>query len=118
MMLLPTDILRRVHLFEREKAERKAGLLEKTLAGTDGFTPYMNMKGQEDSLDSFMMTVRINFDWFLKKQNFYYLVLLQEILGKCWVVCRSAAYGGWEEAVRYGRLEAFLKYREKAQGGS
>ncbi|XP_026342669.3 coiled-coil domain-containing protein 170-like isoform X1 [Ursus arctos] len=48
----------RVHLFEREKAERKAGLLEKTLAGTDGFTPYMNMKGQEDSLDSFMMTVK------------------------------------------------------------
>ncbi|XP_004409417.1 PREDICTED: coiled-coil domain-containing protein 170-like [Odobenus rosmarus divergens] len=44
----------RVHLFEREKAERKAGLLEKKLAGTDGFTPYMNMKGQEDSLDSFM----------------------------------------------------------------
>uniref|UniRef100_A0A452UCA9 Coiled-coil domain-containing protein 170-like n=1 Tax=Ursus maritimus TaxID=29073 RepID=A0A452UCA9_URSMA len=43
----------RVHLFEREKAERKAGLLEKTLAGTDGFTPYMNMKGQEDSLDNF-----------------------------------------------------------------
>uniref|UniRef100_A0A452S712 Coiled-coil domain containing 170 n=1 Tax=Ursus americanus TaxID=9643 RepID=A0A452S712_URSAM len=42
----------RVHLFEREKAERKAGLLEKTLAGTDGFTPYMNMKGQEDSLDT------------------------------------------------------------------
>nr|XP_021557062.1 coiled-coil domain-containing protein 170-like [Neomonachus schauinslandi] len=34
----------RVHLFEREKAERKAGLLEKKLAGTDGFTPYMNMK--------------------------------------------------------------------------
>ncbi|XP_027426990.1 coiled-coil domain-containing protein 170-like isoform X1 [Zalophus californianus] len=44
----------RVHLFEREKAERKAGLLEKKLAGTDGFTPYMNMKGQEDPLDSFM----------------------------------------------------------------
>ncbi|XP_034498503.1 coiled-coil domain-containing protein 170 isoform X2 [Ailuropoda melanoleuca] len=48
----------RVHLFEREKAEGKAGLLEKTLADTDGFTPYMNMKGQEDSLDSFMMTVK------------------------------------------------------------
>ncbi|XP_022348543.1 uncharacterized protein LOC111140637 isoform X2 [Enhydra lutris kenyoni] len=45
----------RVHLFEREKAERKAGLLEKKLAGTDGFIPYMNMKGQEDSLVSFMM---------------------------------------------------------------
>ncbi|XP_047591361.1 golgin subfamily A member 6-like protein 22 isoform X1 [Lutra lutra] len=45
----------RVHLFEREKAERKAGLLEKKVAGTDGFIPYMNMKGQEDSLVSFMM---------------------------------------------------------------
>ncbi|XP_004738972.1 coiled-coil domain-containing protein 170 isoform X1 [Mustela putorius furo] len=45
----------RVHLFEREKAERKAGLLEKKLAGTDGFIPYMNMKGQDDSLVSFMM---------------------------------------------------------------
>ncbi|XP_045862964.1 girdin-like [Meles meles] len=45
----------RIHLFEREKAERKAGLLEKKLAGTDGFIHYMNMKGQEDSLVSFMM---------------------------------------------------------------
>ncbi|XP_047719497.1 coiled-coil domain-containing protein 170-like isoform X2 [Prionailurus viverrinus] len=45
----------RVHLFEREKAERKAGLLEEKLAGVNGFTHHMNMKGQEDSLDSFMM---------------------------------------------------------------
>ncbi|XP_049467425.1 coiled-coil domain-containing protein 170-like isoform X3 [Panthera uncia] len=45
----------RVHLSEREKAERKAGLLEKKLAGANGFTHHMNMKGQEDSLDSFMM---------------------------------------------------------------
>ena len=61
-MLLPTDILHRVHLFEKEKAERKASLLKKNLAGTDGCTPYMNMKGQEDPLDSFLMKVRINFD--------------------------------------------------------
>uniref|UniRef100_A0A8C7AVR6 Coiled-coil domain-containing protein 170 n=1 Tax=Neovison vison TaxID=452646 RepID=A0A8C7AVR6_NEOVI len=54
----------RVHLFEREKAERRAGLLEKKLAGTDGFIPYINMKGQEDSLVSFMM----------KKWDFYYSV--------------------------------------------
>lgn len=45
----------RIHLFEREKAEWKAGLLEKKLAGANGFTHHMNMKGQEDSLDSFMM---------------------------------------------------------------
>nr|XP_055160273.1 coiled-coil domain-containing protein 170-like isoform X4 [Nyctereutes procyonoides] len=45
----------RVHLFEKEKAERKASLLKKNLAGTDGCTPYMNMKGQEDPLDSFLM---------------------------------------------------------------
>ncbi|XP_042845199.1 coiled-coil domain-containing protein 170-like [Panthera tigris] len=45
----------RVHLSEREKAERKTGLLEKKLAGANGFTHHMNMKGQEDSLDSFMM---------------------------------------------------------------
>ncbi|VFV28830.1 Hypothetical predicted protein [Lynx pardinus] len=45
----------RVHLFEREKAERKAGLLEEKLAGVNGFTHHMNMKGQEDSLDSLMM---------------------------------------------------------------
>ncbi|XP_045307175.1 coiled-coil domain-containing protein 170-like isoform X2 [Leopardus geoffroyi] len=45
----------RVHLFEREKAERKAGLLEEKLAGANGFAHHMNMKGQEDSLDSFMM---------------------------------------------------------------
>ncbi|XP_039098063.1 coiled-coil domain-containing protein 170-like isoform X2 [Hyaena hyaena] len=45
----------RVHLFEREKAEWKAGLLEKKLAGANGFTHHMNMKGQEDSLYSFIM---------------------------------------------------------------
>ncbi|XP_036073657.1 coiled-coil domain-containing protein 170 isoform X1 [Rousettus aegyptiacus] len=45
----------RVHLIEREKAERKADLLEKKLAGANGFTPYMKMKGQEDPLDNFMM---------------------------------------------------------------
>ncbi|XP_041613729.1 coiled-coil domain-containing protein 170-like [Vulpes lagopus] len=50
----------RVHLFEKEKAERKASLLKKNLAGTDGCTPYMNMKGQEDPLDSFLMKVRGN----------------------------------------------------------
>uniref|UniRef100_UPI00165A1372 coiled-coil domain-containing protein 170-like n=1 Tax=Halichoerus grypus TaxID=9711 RepID=UPI00165A1372 len=42
----------RVHLFEREKAERKAGLLEKKLAGTDGFTPYMNMKENSGTKNS------------------------------------------------------------------
>lgn len=60
MILLPTDILHRVHLIEREKAERKADLLEKKLADANGFTPYMNMKGQEDTSDNFMMRVRIN----------------------------------------------------------
>ncbi|XP_077623320.1 uncharacterized protein LOC144234046 isoform X4 [Crocuta crocuta] len=45
----------RVHLFEREKAEWKAGLLEKKLAGANGFTHHMNMKSQEDSLYSFIM---------------------------------------------------------------
>ncbi|XP_048218554.1 coiled-coil domain-containing protein 170-like [Perognathus longimembris pacificus] len=40
----------RVHLVEREKAERKADLLEKKLF-TYKFPPYMNMEGQEDSLD-------------------------------------------------------------------
>lgn len=63
MILLPTNILHRVHLFEREKAERKAGLLEEKLAGANGFAHHMNMKGQEDSLDSFMMKVRINIDF-------------------------------------------------------
>ncbi|XP_016079265.1 PREDICTED: coiled-coil domain-containing protein 170-like [Miniopterus natalensis] len=43
----------RVHLVEREKAEQKADLLEKKLAGANGFTPYMNMTGQEDTLGSF-----------------------------------------------------------------
>ncbi|KAF6351606.1 hypothetical protein mRhiFer1_010124 [Rhinolophus ferrumequinum] len=55
MILLPTDILHRVHLVEREKAERKADLLEKKLAGANRLTPYMNMKGQEDTLHSYMM---------------------------------------------------------------
>ncbi|XP_074183476.1 uncharacterized protein LOC109448241 [Rhinolophus sinicus] len=45
----------RVHLVEREKAERKADLLEKKLAGANRLTPYMNMKGQEDTLHSYMM---------------------------------------------------------------
>ncbi|XP_029808733.1 spindle assembly abnormal protein 6 homolog isoform X2 [Suricata suricatta] len=45
----------RVHLFEREKAEWKAGLLEKKLAGANGFTHHINMKGQEVSLDTFIM---------------------------------------------------------------
>ncbi|XP_023382531.1 coiled-coil domain-containing protein 170-like [Pteropus vampyrus] len=45
----------RVHLMEREKAERKADLLEKKLADANGFIPYMNMKGQEDTSDNFMM---------------------------------------------------------------
>ncbi|XP_014639772.1 PREDICTED: coiled-coil domain-containing protein 170-like [Ceratotherium simum simum] len=45
----------RVHLVEREKAERKADLLEKKLVGANKFIPYMNVKGQEDSLDSFKM---------------------------------------------------------------
>ncbi|XP_017909249.1 PREDICTED: coiled-coil domain-containing protein 170 [Capra hircus] len=46
--------LLRVHLIERKRAERKADLLEKKLAGANRFTPYMSMKEQEDSLDSFM----------------------------------------------------------------
>lgn len=62
MILLPTDILHRVHLVEREKAERKADLLEKKLANANRFTPCMNIKGQGNSLDSFTMKVRINFD--------------------------------------------------------
>lgn len=62
MILSPPDILYREHLVERKKAELKADLLEKKLAGSNRFTPYMSMKGQEDSLDSFMMKVRINFD--------------------------------------------------------
>ncbi|KAM8783509.1 uncharacterized protein V5649_013727 [Rhynchonycteris naso] len=41
-----------VHLFERKKAEQKTDLLEKKLAGDNGFTPYMNMKGQENTLGS------------------------------------------------------------------
>ncbi|XP_036211490.1 coiled-coil domain-containing protein 170-like [Myotis myotis] len=43
----------RVHLVERERAEQKADLLEKKLADANGFTPYMNVKGQEDTLGSF-----------------------------------------------------------------
>ncbi|XP_062037704.1 coiled-coil domain-containing protein 170-like [Lepus europaeus] len=45
----------RIHLVEREKAERKADLLEKKLSLSDAsrFTPYLNTKGQEDSLDIF-----------------------------------------------------------------
>lgn len=43
-----------------DERERKADLLEKKLAGANGFTPYMKMKGQEDTLDNFMMRVRIN----------------------------------------------------------
>ncbi|XP_010845088.1 PREDICTED: coiled-coil domain-containing protein 170-like isoform X3 [Bison bison bison] len=46
--------LLRVHLIERKRAERKADLLEKKLAGANRFSPYMSMKEQEDSLDSFM----------------------------------------------------------------
>nr|XP_023483662.1 coiled-coil domain-containing protein 170 isoform X4 [Equus caballus] len=45
----------RVHLVEREKAERKADLLEKKLANANRFTPCMNIKGQGNSLDSFTM---------------------------------------------------------------
>ncbi|XP_052503338.1 coiled-coil domain-containing protein 170-like [Budorcas taxicolor] len=54
--------LLRVHLIERKRAERKADLLEKKLAGANRFTPYMSMKEQEDSLDSFMTKVRTNFE--------------------------------------------------------
>ncbi|XP_020734868.2 coiled-coil domain-containing protein 170-like isoform X4 [Odocoileus virginianus] len=46
--------LLRVHLIERKRAEQKADLLEKKLAGANRFTPYMSMKEQEDSLDGFM----------------------------------------------------------------
>uniref|UniRef100_A0A8D2HIP6 Uncharacterized protein n=1 Tax=Urocitellus parryii TaxID=9999 RepID=A0A8D2HIP6_UROPR len=52
-ILLSTFILHRVHLVEREKAERKADLLEKMLSGTSRFPSYMTMKGQEDLLDVF-----------------------------------------------------------------
>nr|XP_040132330.1 coiled-coil domain-containing protein 170-like isoform X2 [Ictidomys tridecemlineatus] len=45
--------LLKVHLVEREKAERKADLLEKMLSGTSRFPSYMTMKGQEDLLDVF-----------------------------------------------------------------
>lgn len=62
MILLPTNILHRVHLIERKRAERKADLLEKKLAGANRFSPYMSMKEQEDSLDSFMTKVRTNLD--------------------------------------------------------
>nr|XP_026240897.1 coiled-coil domain-containing protein 170-like [Urocitellus parryii] len=50
----------RVHLVEREKAERKADLLEKMLSGTSRFPSYMTMKGQEDLLDVFPVKVRTN----------------------------------------------------------
>jgi hypothetical protein len=53
--------LHRVHLVEREKAERKADILEKKLC-TSRFPPYMNMQGQEESLDIFPVKVRTNFD--------------------------------------------------------
>ncbi|ELW70831.1 Estrogen receptor beta [Tupaia chinensis] len=45
----------RVHLIEREKAERKADFLEKKLLGANRFFPYLNMKGLEDSLNIFML---------------------------------------------------------------
>ncbi|XP_054547000.1 coiled-coil domain-containing protein 170-like [Talpa occidentalis] len=45
----------RVHLLEREKAEQKANLLEKKLAGGSRFIPLININGQEDFLDSFMI---------------------------------------------------------------
>ncbi|XP_060030839.1 coiled-coil domain-containing protein 170-like [Erinaceus europaeus] len=45
----------RIHLVEREKAERKADLLEKKLASGNRSTPYMKIREQDYSLDSFMM---------------------------------------------------------------
>lgn len=86
-MLLPTAVLHRVHLVEKEKAEQKTKLLEKKLADANELTPYMNTKGQEDTLGSFMIKVRINSDHFRKKQGLYYFVLLQEIIGsfECFV---------------------------------
>ncbi|XP_069343657.1 coiled-coil domain-containing protein 170-like isoform X2 [Eulemur rufifrons] len=45
----------RAHLLEREKAEQRADFLKKKFSGANTFTPYMHMKGQEDSLDIFMM---------------------------------------------------------------
>nr|XP_012633147.2 uncharacterized protein LOC105878338 isoform X3 [Microcebus murinus] len=44
----------RAHLLEREKAEQR-DFLEKKFSGANRFTPYMYMKGQEESLDIFMM---------------------------------------------------------------
>uniref|UniRef100_A0A8D2AF13 Uncharacterized protein n=1 Tax=Sciurus vulgaris TaxID=55149 RepID=A0A8D2AF13_SCIVU len=45
--------LLKVHLVEREKAERKADLLEKMLSGTSRFPSHMTTKRQEDFLDIF-----------------------------------------------------------------
>nr|XP_044629663.1 coiled-coil domain-containing protein 170-like isoform X2 [Equus asinus] len=53
----------RVHLVEREKAERKADLLEKKLANANRFTPCMNIKGQGNSLDSFTMKEAAQRGW-------------------------------------------------------
>ncbi|XP_058511089.1 coiled-coil domain-containing protein 170-like [Ochotona princeps] len=43
----------RIHLVERETAEQKAHLLEKRLSEASRFTPFTNVKVQEDSLGTF-----------------------------------------------------------------
>uniref|UniRef100_H0XK12 Coiled-coil domain containing 170 n=2 Tax=Otolemur garnettii TaxID=30611 RepID=H0XK12_OTOGA len=50
----------RAHLLEREKAEGRADFLEKNFSGVNRFIPYMRMKGQEDSLDIFLMKILTN----------------------------------------------------------
>lgn len=50
MTLLSPVILHRTHLVEREKAERKADLLEKKLASGNTFIPCLHSEGQEHLL--------------------------------------------------------------------
>ena len=59
-MLLTIVVLPREHLVGRE--EIKAELLEKRRSCPSSFSPYMNLKGPEDSLDIFPVKVRVILD--------------------------------------------------------
>ncbi|XP_062946209.1 uncharacterized protein LOC134372765 [Cynocephalus volans] len=95
----------RVHLVEREKAEQKADLLEKKLSGARRFTSFMNMKGQEDSLDIFMMkensrTKNSQIDEHSKKFKELEKDNTQQILLNIWQNLQIATTPRLEEKIR------------------
>lgn len=49
--------------------EIKAELLEKRRSCPSSFSPYMNLKGPEDSLDIFPVKVRVSFDCFPRRKR-------------------------------------------------